>query len=137
MPHSVEKLKDEPIIVVEIKNPYDYQTEPEQMFEKIERIAKKTEKQGYIIYDCRNFTVTFGDLVAGMQAQSKGTPGSISDPKFTSMIIGSDAMLKMATEGFKQDQYGKIEVPLYSTMDAAMRHARTDKSQPSNVNPTA
>lgn len=134
MAHTVEKLQGEPIIVVDIHNPYDYETEPPQMFEAIRQLAEDAG-QGYVIYDCRDFDVTFGDLVAGMRAQTGGAPGSISDPNFLSIIVGSGDMLQLAANGFKQDQYGQIDVPLYPTLEDALQHARSGQAQPANVNP--
>jgi hypothetical protein len=121
-------LDNEPVITVSLSNPFDYATEPDEMFDEIAAQAKKITGHGYVIYDCRNFEITFGDLVDGMAAQSKGTPGSISDDRFTSIIVGSDNMLKMATESFKQEQYGKRDVALYGSMDKALEHARTGET---------
>jgi hypothetical protein len=129
MAHTVKLLDNEPIITVSLRNPFDYATEPDEMFEEIATRAKKITGHGYVIYDCRDFEITFGDLVDGMAAQSKGTAGSISDDRFTSIIVGSDQMLKMATESFKQDQYGKREVPLYGSMEKALAHARKSEDE--------
>lgn len=128
MPFTVNKLDGEPIIIVEIRDPYDYQTDPPRMFHEIDQIASTFDDGGFVIYDCRTLDVSFNDLVAGMSAQVQGVPGSISDPRLTACLVGSSVMLRLAAEGFAKPQYGEIQVPLYDTLDDALNDLRSDRS---------
>jgi hypothetical protein len=71
------------------------------------------------ITDFRQVQLTFADMVEGMAADE-----AFRSPHICSVVIGSDPMIKVGTRGFKQIQYGGVDVPLVTTREQAIQQAR-------------
>ncbi len=124
MPHTVEKIEDAPIIVITYTDPYNIAIEGEPAIKEVTQLAESIDGKLFTIFDCTRVSLTFGDLTSGMQAQKVGTRGSISDPNATVILVGTSDLIQIARQAFSQEQYGGVDVPLFTDVDAAIAFAR-------------
>jgi hypothetical protein len=116
---KIETRPNENIMIIRLHAPLSL---PEDPIEATEATVKFQKKQGGIICritDYTNVQLTFSDVVEGMASDKV-----FRDPNIISVMVGSDAMVKMAADSFKQAQYGGVEVTLVSTMDEALKKAK-------------
>jgi hypothetical protein len=123
MTMKVERLLHEPIIVVTWFEPTDVQKETPGKFTKIDALIGPDEKV-YVIDDLSKVKLDFSTLVAGMSAQRTKAPGSPSDPRIKTTLIGSGFFVELISKGAKQFQYGSLDIPLFTSLDEALAHAR-------------
>ena len=120
---KVERLHDEPIIVVTWSNPSDVQKESPQKFVEVDALIGSDEKV-YVIDNLTNVKIDFSTLVSGMAAQRAKVPGAPSDPRIHSILVGSGVLWELASKGARQFQYGSIDIPLFPSLEAALAHVR-------------
>jgi len=70
--------------------------------------------------------MSFGDLVIAMSNQSQKSPGALADPRLNTLIVGSSEMAKFAVTAFQQEQYGKLNFRLFTSVDEALTYAREE-----------
>ena len=112
---QVQKRPDEAIIVIETHPPLNGDTDP------VEATAVTLEFQAEVggticrITDYTRTPIPFGVLVKGMS-----TDKAFQHPEVISVVVGDDDMVKLVAEGFKQDQYGKIDVKMTASREEAL-----------------
>lgn len=117
---KVERLGNESIIVAVWRMPVDPIKEAPGMFAQIDALIKPSEKI-VLISDMRDIKMDFHTLVNGMTANRADVPGSPSDPRIHSILVGSGMFWDIAAKGARKLHY---DIPLYESMDEALAHAR-------------
>lgn len=123
MAYTVEKLGNEPIILVTLIGEVN-QSDGQQAFVEIAETIQSIDGHAYVIHDFRRYEVDFATIVRGLAMQTKGTPGSASDPHASTIIVGTSEMAKLVSEALKQEQYGSLKVPAFDSMDDALSYIR-------------
>lgn len=124
MTYSIERLPDEPVIVVTWLQSTDVAKEAPGEFAEVDALIGPDEKV-FVINDLSALQTNFGGIVTGMAAQVlPQTPGAPSDPRIHSILIASGALWEMAVKGAKQLQYGGLDIPLVPSREAALAYAR-------------
>ncbi len=78
-----------------------------------------------------NVQVDFSQLSAGLAMAFTNKDSVYSNPNLKIILVGTDAMLKIGNEAVKsQEQYGQIDIPLFSTMDEAREYALRNSPKP-------
>ena len=126
MPFTVERVGNEPILLLALKEPLNLQEEIGGIFRTIDKHLSNMPTPAVVIHDFSEFHISFGDLVMGLQAQTKtpNAPGTLTDERSHTCIIGNDDIIRIASDSLKQDQYGGLDVPIYESYDEAIQYAR-------------
>jgi hypothetical protein len=119
----VERLPNEPIIVVTWENPTDVGNESPQKFMQVDALIEEDEKV-YVIDNMTKLKIDFGTLVSGMAAQRVKAPGSPADPRTNTILVGSGTIWQIASKGARQFQYGSFDIPLFPSLEEALSYAR-------------
>jgi hypothetical protein len=120
---TVERIPGEPILVATLSGDVTAD-HVRSMFERSAKLAEQIEGRVYRITDLSAIKTKFSDLVEALAQASKGQPGSSSDPRFCAVIVGDNQWSRMYSEGLKQEQYGKYNIPLVSSLEDAMDYIR-------------
>jgi hypothetical protein len=124
MGYEVKRLPGENILITTAIDPFDFLTDLPPMFTAIDQARQGIAGKIINIYDLSGLTLTFSDLVVGLAGHMGGAPGSISDPTILSITVGSDELVHMGVEAFKQPQYGALKLELFTSLDEAVERAR-------------
>lgn len=125
--HRVEKLANEPILIVKFLLP---PLSMHRMFENITAealtILERHEGKMFRINDftALNHVPIFSEVVQGMALETRQRPGTSSDPRFIPIFVGKSKDVKLLVEALKQEQYGGYIVPLFPTLDEALAQIR-------------
>lgn len=123
MKSIVEKLPNEPIIVVRVRPHLSASTEVAEVAAACHALIKG-DGPYYRITDFSVFNLTFSGLVEGMADETRGIPGSLSDPRLRNIFVGMQDTVELGAQSFKQTQYGGLEITLLATLDRAVEYAR-------------
>ena len=115
----IETFSREQIIIVTIQPPVIMPDDPLAATEETLRFQQQQETTICRITDFRQVRLTFADMVEGMAADE-----AFRSPYVRSVVIGTDPMIKVGTRGFKQAQYGGIDVTLVASRENALQQAR-------------
>lgn len=128
---NTKRLGSEPIIIVVWENPLDVRRDVPNMWKEVDNLIKAGENKIYCVNDLKNVTVDLSTLISGMALQQGSKPGSASDPRIRTMLVGSGPVWKIASQAFKQVRHGDPNVQLFSTIEDALTYIREEvKNQP-------
>lgn len=125
---TVEKLPDEPIVIVRFTLPP--RLDIEKMFQDIASQVNDTldgvDGRVFRLNDISLFDRIniFNQIVRGLAFEVKGIPGSNSDPRISPAFVGKGANVRLLVEALRQEQYGGLDVPAFPTLDEALAQVR-------------
>lgn len=111
MPATVEKLPDEPIILVTVNGHFDIEV-ARGIYAEIARLAKQIEGKIYRITDLRKQTTSFSDTVQVVKEASQKLPGTTSDPRIVNIFVGRDQVSPITLNAMRKqnpDGHGVLD----------------------------
>lgn len=120
---NIDFREKQNILIITFNDPFDVIADTATAEKEIKKRLDKNHDQLHYIADLSHVKVSFAGLVQGM-AQAFTTPGSVfTNPKLINYtIIGDDQIMQLGAKAAKeQDQYGKIPIKLYGTVDDALK----------------
>jgi len=127
--YSIEMLADEPVIVVRIEPEFKFERDLWAVHEDVARKARTIAAgKVYRIMDFSALTITFSELQSVLYFETRGGPGSAADPRIRNVLVGSGEMINMAADSLGQTQYGRINTPVFSTLNEALVYVRATLS---------
>src|SRR5512138_1213802 len=106
---SVEKLSDEPILLVKITNPLDVNQDVAYLMQELERICDASSEQLFDVTDTTGLKVSFSDLVSGMAMLTKGKRNILLHPRIIGYAVAADSgLIQLGAKALGQVQYGNI-----------------------------
>lgn len=127
--YSVKRLPGEPIIHMKVVVPP--RLDIERMFGEIAADVMKClgpDEAGpvYRVNDMSmyNRINIFSQVVMGLAYETKGRPGTNSDPRLIPVFVGSGKAVQLIVEALKQKQYGCWTVPHFPDMETALAQIR-------------
>ena len=130
MTFTIEMLPDEPIVICTMSDRFNPMTDYGAFWQQLGAILQGKEGPIYRITHLQTDQIQFSDMVMALAAEAKsGMPGSLTDPRIRSLLVNQSLLAQMAVESIKQDQYGRLETPLFGTLDEALAHARSQLKQ--------
>jgi hypothetical protein len=125
---TIEKLPNEPIISLVYEGRFTTEdlryTEQESI-----KFAADLEKPVFRVSDARQMQVSFPDLVVLLfdAAKARHNPGSLADPNFEDLIVvPPDGLVAFGTKSLGQEQYGRLNIQVFESVEEAMAHARAE-----------
>lgn len=128
MPVRVEKLPDEPIIILHYEGHVDAETVKSAFLQSAE-IASEIDGPVYRISDVRNGEGSFVDLMQVIAEIRKGIPGSSADPRIRGVFVGSHHMARLYAGFLRQQQFGGTQLPFFHTLEDAFEYIRLELAQ--------
>lgn len=126
MPIIVEKLPDEPIIVVTCQEPMNYVQEAPAAFDQV--LALRDTIYGcseyFVVFDASAVRMSFGDMVTMMGEVKRASQQRRSDLAVIPSLVGSGGLVELAANAVQQTQYGAYKVPLFTSTDQALASIR-------------
>lgn len=116
---SYKTLKDAPVVIVTVETPVDPVNDPKDATKWVSKFQKERGGKVWRITDYSNVKLTLGQVVEGMPNDT-----GFRDPNVVNYIVGTDYMTKTIAEGYKQKQYGGVEVKIFDTLEKAIATAR-------------
>jgi hypothetical protein len=119
---TIEKLPDEPIIVVWLSEDWNEESGSSRVVQQLRELLDSSEEKVFYIGDVRNLRYTISELIQSAQVISK----LLKHPNIieSMMVVEGNPLIKLATEGLKTDVFGNVPVSVYETVDEALTCAR-------------
>lgn len=121
---DVKQVENEFIIIVSYAAPF----EPDHDIAAAQRVIADrflNDEQVWVrIDDLRDAGMDWNTFVEGIFVATRNVPGSMTDPRVQGILVGEDSLVELASHSMKQEQYGATETPVFTTLEAALAHAR-------------
>jgi hypothetical protein len=127
MPVTIEKLPDDPIVLITARNPIDLKIDMPDAISRLQAILEASDRPLWDVTDALGFTISFPDLVAMLGTVSRADLGLVRHRNFAGIALAADSdLLRMGLNALGQAQYGGILVKSFATLDEAMAFARSE-----------
>lgn len=113
------QLSNEPILILRFLPP----SEPLEEIQKIQGVFAEAAPSNpvlYVISDFSQTSISFSDVVVGMGAATKNAPDNIRP-----FLVGTSEMVRLMGQAAEQEQYGKFNLTVFSSVDEALAHVRS------------
>ncbi|MBN1565217.1 MAG: hypothetical protein JXA10_15335 [Anaerolineae bacterium] len=113
------QVPGEPIFVFAITGQIVVPQDPQQASEKFFEMTKDAEGKIHRILDFSQAEIHFSDVALGLQNDV-----AMQMEQVVNYMVGTDELVAFAAEAAKQDQFGGLDVKLFTSRDDAIAAAR-------------
>jgi hypothetical protein len=118
------------VLFVEVTPPFDPIQDTMGLQKEIARVKPQVKGTLFVLSDFRTVKLNFSDLVVGMaQSTDKSVGYAAGGFGVQIILIGNDAQIKDLQEYYQQDQYGKVYMPVFATLEEGHAFIATQKAQ--------
>ncbi len=127
--YSIERLADEPIIVITATLPTDAYRDVRRKLDDLEAMVQTMDDP--VIFRINDYSAipapTLDDITFVLAEETRSArPGSAADPRIRCVLVDNQPMIKLAAEGAKQAQFGSLHLPRFDTAAAALAYVRAE-----------
>ncbi len=126
MPVQVNKLPDEPIILLTYDGSVDVET-VKSAFQQSVELMSEINGAVYRISDVRAIDAdetTIGQLFKLIAELRRDTSGSSADPRIHGVFVGGHQLARIYADFMRQQQFGGTLIPFYHTLEEALDYIR-------------
>ncbi|NDJ63168.1 MAG: hypothetical protein GYB67_18760 [Chloroflexi bacterium] len=120
-----KQVNAEPIYYGVYDEPQNPVQDSQHVADKLSEVINSTTGPLVFIWDLSKITVSFSDLVIGLNDVFKRdaeTP--FTHPRVRAVTVSNDELVHFGTEAVGQEQYGQADVKLVASLDEAIAFAR-------------
>ncbi len=131
MPFKIERLPDEPILIVTIEDHIDAEV-VRGIF--IQTAAMFAQIEGAVVYriaDIRTAKTNFVDVIKIIKTIRSGIPASSIDPRIRGVFVGRNHFARMYADFIRQ--FGGAPIPFFETVEEAVEYARINQTMPARA----
>jgi hypothetical protein len=128
MPVTVERLPEQPIIVVVYTGRVTV-GDVQSVFARSSNMLKPDDELMYRITCIEEIDVDFAEILHFAQSSTLETPGSSTDPRFRVVIVGHDKWTKLFVQFMSKKQFGGISIPCFHTREQAMEYVQRERNR--------
>ncbi|NDJ53576.1 MAG: hypothetical protein GYB68_10890 [Chloroflexi bacterium] len=129
---QIERLDNEPIVIVRVTDPVDNIEDPRQTNDGVLAALEQSAGTLWRITDFSEASLSFSDLVLGM-----GLDETMTHPQVRNIVVGASEMVEMIGSSAAQKQYGGLSVAVVEDLETALALARYDAAVSEQADPPA
>ncbi len=118
------------MVISTVKEPFNPTTDPQAGLAQLTQFLSEIEGKVYIVSDMREFDASFSDIVMGMAAASYRKDSPVRNDRVVIAQVAVGQIFEMMEDWFKQEQYGKLDLPLFKTIEEARQYLANKMEQP-------
>jgi hypothetical protein len=130
MPYKVELVPDEPIVIVTLSEPFDWEKDIRATTARVADLTRHMDGPIYRISNMKQVSLDFSEVVTALASATRVEEGGLNDPRFRVVFISQEALIDLAEFGARsasQEQYGVAEpIKVFTDLDEALRHIRAE-----------
>lgn len=123
MPVDVRRLPDEPIIIATLTETIALD-DVQIIFQRTEELRADMPSQIYRITDTTDAITSIAEIIRIIKSAADGRSSKTTDPTVTVVFVGKSQWSHLFTEAMKQGEFGKVQIPLFDTLDDALAYVR-------------
>jgi len=125
MPIENKQMPDNPnIIVSTATDPIDLSSDPQKSLGELQAMLASTKGTAHLIVDCLGVHPGFSDIVIGMATSSADPNSPLRSERLKTVIVAEGKIFESMVVWFKQGNYGQLDMPLFKTVDEAIKFVK-------------
>jgi len=123
---NVQSPNNPNIIMSKATDPIDLTKDPQKSLGELQSMLASTSGTVYLIVDCLGVNPGFSDMVIGMAASSSDPNSPLRNERLKTVIVAQGKIFENMVQWYKQNNYGKLEMPLFKTVDEALAYVNNN-----------
>ena len=125
MPSTIEKLPNEPIVILTLSEDYDWATEAAADDHEISALFDSLDQPVYYIMDTSAFNPDLSTIIQSTNQAARGEAPIFRHPNICGVIMVTQSDLKrLAAKGMDSDAFGHLDIKVFGTLEEALAHVR-------------
>jgi len=121
---SVQKLANEPIIIVKYSTPFESEMDIyDAQFTIIQMMHEYSEFM-YRIDDFSEVNLQWADVTELVDVITRKKAGSMVDPRIQGILVGEHSLLQLASDTLKHSGYTATDIDMYTHLQDAIASVR-------------
>lgn len=127
MPYTVTPQGDDPILLVEMSDPFDFRKDPRAIRAKILDVFGSSGRPFFIIYDLRKLPITFNDVVTAVTdaVNVKESKYEIFQDYGRMSLVGAGPLITLTVRISSRFVPTSGEIRAFDTVEEALEYARS------------
>lgn len=121
---SVEKLEDQPVIIVRYEAPFKPREDINAAQEQVAALLDAYAHPMFRVDDLSQAGMDWNSFMEGIFVATRDVPGSMTDARVRGILVGEDSLIKLASESMTQKQYGSTQTAMFDCMHQAMAYVQ-------------
>lgn len=125
--YSVEKLQDEPIMIVRLVEVDQLQPSMPTTGAEVAAILDSVSEPVFLILDMSNIKISLDTLVSSTN-RAVGIDKFLTHPNVSELLdVTTNPMLRLAAKGTASKVFGNIKTQVFDTLEDALAYARASQ----------
>ena len=125
MAYSLEKLPNEPIIIVSIGGDFDVANDWELLMKELNALLNAQHEPAFYVTDARHAELGMDDIVAIANLSARGSKPLLKHANIReTLVVTTSTFLKMAAKGLSNVTFGNVAIKTFENVDACLRYCR-------------
>jgi len=124
---SVEKLQNEPIVIMHLHETDQSQASSRQEFTaQIVTVLDAASEPVFLVFDMGDIRPVFSDIASGTHEATHGS-NFLAHPNVREILtVTSNRVFRLATMGLRSKAFGNLKVQIFETVEEALEYARSN-----------
>jgi len=124
MPYSIDKLPDEPILLVIHEGRQSLQ-EIDQVQSDLAAVLDAQTEPVFLVLDIRELSIGLDDMPGAAAMATQGPGGLLHHANVReSLLVSSSALVKLGAQGMRTATFGNVNVRVFETTEQAIDYCR-------------
>ncbi len=133
MPYTIDRLADQPVIIVTISDPYDQTADTGPAVKQFDAFVQQMPGHIYRLIDISHWSMSFQDVVEVLARDSREGAKTSLNARMTTIIVGTSEMAKFSANATGQRQYGYAkQAVIFGSMEEALAHVQSELDKETN-----
>lgn len=124
MPIEVELFQDEPIIILHMSEPVDYEFLARDAAELVTKATAGMDGPIYRISNYNALKPSFTDMLLAISGARQAKKGGLKDERMRPILVSNHELAKIGRIALNQSQYSLGHVQVFTTPEEAVAYAR-------------
>ncbi len=124
--YSLDLLPGEPLVVCQGFSEYSWKADFVPMADEVAALLNELDQPVFLIIDMTAMAADLADVIFSTNYAARSTNQFLHHPNMREFLaITTNKLISMAVQGMNTPTFGNVPVQIFSTLDDAMRYARS------------
>lgn len=125
MSYSIEKLPDEPILIVTLHKEFAFSRDSVAANMEAKAVLDQSKEPLYYVADTSAVRFNMDETVEGSNFASRGETAIFQHPNIKQvLLVVGDIMQEMTAAGMRSEAFGSVNILTFASREDALAHAR-------------
>jgi hypothetical protein len=107
------------LLISTVEEPFNPALDTKGALESLAYYMGEIDGKVYVVSDMRQLSPSFSEIIVGMAEASYRQDSPVRNDRVVIAQVATGQIFELMADWFKQEQYGKLDMPLFKTVEEA------------------